>query len=355
MSGTAVASRLEQRVSFRGSICFARPSLATAPTLAVSDTALADELGLLDKASAVVRFERRPVADDIESVAEAIRSSSAVSVVGIGSGALLDLVKLAVHRVESDSEVQLELAFVPCGPEPYRAVAQFAVVDDGAGGRPTVVDERFAKATVFVVADLLERLPATVTAVHSLDTAVHACESLLGALANPASQALASSALEIVTRERADDPDARPRLVVASFIATEAFMATRLGLAHALASPLGTECGITHDTINGILAEPLIELWGAEAVDLEPVARACRVEASPEAIGAVFARLRDDADLPATLAGLGIAWTQVEAVLPKAAASSGIAVLPRPLAEGGLDAFARRAWNASRETEDSHA
>jgi alcohol dehydrogenase class IV len=330
---TASSPHLVQRVSFRGAVSFEPPDLASAPTFVVVDAAVHDAasgLGLLDDAAAVVRLDTRPDENDVGSLAASAVAAGAARIAGIGSGALIDAVKRA-----SIVNVELGLVLVPCGPEPYRAVARFAVVDDGHGERPTVVEERFAAGDVHVLADLLETRPADAVALHALDTAVQAAESLLSALANPYSQALARHVLAAVAAARrgGDTPETRVRLVVASFLAAEAFGSTRLGIAHAIASPLGTACAITHDSINGVIGRPMLDLWAPEAAAFD------------ELCTSLFDELRGAAGLPPTVRELGIGWERVESILLRAARSSGMAFLPGPLPAGGVEAFARCVWD----------
>lgn len=349
-----MTAAFEHHVSFKGSISYGHLRPSTRRTLAVDDSGLLDDdaLDLLGDATDVVRVDRRPDTLLVDELACAARDARAERLVAVGSGALIDAVKLVVRRSEQESARELEPVFVPCGAEPYRAVARFAVVDDAEGQRPTFVDDRFALAEVCVVPALLERLPDHVVAVHALDTAVHAIESLLSTLTNPLSRVLAMSALRTIFVEA---PPVRSRLVTASFLATEAFASTRLGIAHAIASPLGTDLGVTHDTINGVLGQPVIEFWGAAARGFADIAAACGVAATASDVGAALGGLRVAAGLPESLDELGIAWDRVEAILPRAAKSSGIAVLPSPLPEGGLEAFARSAWRGRIDEEVANA
>lgn len=344
-------------VTFRGTIGTAwRP--ANGPRLIVADEHLTQPLRqerLTDDADEVIFRLQRPDQAFVDELTEAIRKSQIGEVVAVGSGALIDAAKVA-HRAAASADTRtLDLLFVPCGPEPYRAVTAFAVVDDTNGQRPTEFDPGFAAAEVLLVEALLATVPPADLAVHALDTAVHAIESLFSRQANPLARALAMSALRAIrdelTAAAAPSARSRTRLAIASFLAAEAFATTRLGIAHALASPLGAELGITHDTINGILGEPMIELWGADAPGFTDVAAACDVAPNVPDVLSVLAQMRELAHLPASLAGLGISWTSIEAVLPKAAKSSGMSVLARQPDATTLERFAQRAWRNAVDQE----
>lgn len=345
---------LEHHVNFKGSIVYGRPLPSTRRTLAVDDSGLLDEhfLAGAPLIADVVRVERRPDASLVDSLVSRVHAEQAERLIAIGSGALIDAVKLVLQRAESTSERELELVFVPCGAEPYRAVVRFSVVDDERGERPTVLDERFARAEVCIAPSLLDRVPDETIATSVLDSAVHAIESLLSSHSNPLSSALATSALRtFFVGERSD----RERLITGSFLAAEAFASTKLGLAHAIASPLGTDLGITHDTINGVLGQTVIEYWDGAVPGFAGIAEACGVSPTAGGLSAAMGEWRIAAELPDSLDELGIGWERVEAILPRAARSSGIALLPRPLPDGGLEAFARRAWQGRIEQEVAHA
>ena len=321
-----------------GSIAFAAQARELLPegcaTLAGADVA--------EPVSAHLVVAGRPDRAVVAALAAHVRATDATCVVAAGSGAVLDAGKLAAL------ETGAGLVLVPCGDEPWRAFAPFSVVDDGAE-RPTVRDDAFATARVIVADDALAAVEDRVIAVSAVDSAVHAIESLLSGRGQPYSDALAVAALGIVADELAGDAltvTGRARVVVASGLAVEAFMATNLGLAHAVASPLGTALGVTHDTINGVLGRTAVAFAdGAPAIGA--VAAALRVPPRVDAVVGALDRLLDRAGLPRTLRGLGIGWPSVEGVLPAAERSSGV----KAAAPGTVRAFARAAWDGG-ETDD---
>jgi alcohol dehydrogenase len=309
--------------------------------------------GLIADDIPVVAVEGRP---DRTFVDHAVAvGAEAMCIAAVGSGALIDAAKLVALRLELRRRQPVPLTFVPCGSEPYRAFARFAVVDEN-GERPTVVDDRFGRARVVLVPELLAAQGERAVAVHALDTAVHAIESLLSTRAHPYARLLAASALRTVGEEVGRPEEqlelAATRLVTAAAAAVEAFGTTRLGLAHALASPLGTRLGVAHDTINGVLGEQVIGFWGDRVAGFRDIAAALGVAPSQPAVEEALARIRRRAGLPSSLAGLGIAWDDVRSVLPTTGRSSGIGVLPAPVDSSGIESFALRAWAGDDATEE---
>lgn len=339
--------RPRHRASLGGSIAYCWPEATGEPALVLDDTALLRDddvarlgLDLIDH----VTISGRPSRITVESVAAQMADVGGGRLVAVGSGALLDAAKLAFQRL-GEAGVAAELVMLPCGAEPYRAVAQFAVVDAPDGSRPTVVDRRFASCDVIVLDDLLDRLPQPIIALAAADTAVHAIESLLSSAATPYSRMLASASLRSVcqTLEPAS-------VVTASFVAVEAFASTGLGLAHAVASPLGTELGLCHDAINAVLGDALVDYWSGRTPSFALVAEACNA-LSFDDVRTSLAQLRNAAALPSSLSEFGIGWERVARVLPRAARSSGMTVLPQPVSSVALEAFAARGWKGATTKE----
>jgi alcohol dehydrogenase class IV len=342
----------EHRIGFSGTVGFAE---SVDPLLVSGAFVLAGSPAWTlpsDGEAVGLVVDRRPDRTLVDEAAAAVRERAPAAVVGIGDGALLDATKLAAHLGGHTGPIVL----VPCGAEPWRAFAPFAVVDDGAA-RPTVGDTTGGRAHVGIVDALLLELDARTVAVAAIDTAVHAVESLLSLRREPYAEVLAITALQLVAagfedaQSPAADPDAclraRVRLVIAAGLAVEAFMTTNLGLAHAIASPLGTELGVTHDTLNGILGACAVDFWSASP-GVALAAHGLGVAPRAGDVVAELERYLARAELPPTLRALGVPWESIEAVLPAAHRSSALKGR-EDLTEGVLRAFARTAWAGDEE------
>lgn len=333
---------VEHRIGFSGTVAF----VAGLDAVVGPRDLVVMSLGVpLDDAAGAVQFavDGRPERALVNEIAAAVRGTSPASVVGIGDGAVLDAAKLAAYEAGHDGPIVL----APGGGEPWRAFAPFAVVDDGRA-RPTVGDATGGRARVVIVDELLDGLDESRVAIAAIDTAVHAIESLLSPRREPYSEALAMAALRFVADAFADpgslaETAARVRAVVAAGLAVESFMSSALGLAHAIASPLGTELGVEHDALNGILGPPTVAFW-AESHALPLVASSLGVEPDATEIVALLERYLDRARLPRTLGELGVPWQAVEAVLPAALGSSGLVAIRDEVDDHVLRSFARGAW-----------
>lgn len=318
----------------------------------VSDAEIARRLAA--SAAAHLAIEGRPDAAMLRTTLDAIRIAGANRVIGVGDGSLLDLVKIAAADASRLGAPECRALLVPTGREAYRSVTPFAVLDTD-GQRPTRVEASFASGQVFILEELLSATDPEVAAMTRADIAVIAIESLLSLRSTPLSAELAAAVLAGAASSPSSasnpgEPTGRlaGRVIAASILAAEAMMMTRLGLSHAVASPLGTVSGQTHDAFNAILGPHAVRALGRSA-GLTRAAQALAVEDHPDSVARALDLARIDAGLPASLRELGVTWAQVSTVLPLAATSSGIPALPRQVDAADIRSFARAAWEGSPE------
>lgn len=342
-------------------------AVADRAVIIASRSALAGALArdASSRATTVLTVDDRPDWATVEELVARLGESPSNQIVGIGDGSVLDAAKLAAFTIGSEPGAAYpKVALAPTGREPYRAVAAFAVVDRD-GERPTTVDPAIASADVFLVDELSDAVETRTVALVAADLAVMAVESLLSRRSSGLPRSLATAALDAVASwlestapddadgdapdrrwdGRPASPASRTNLIVGSFLATEAMMATRLGLAHAIASPLGTSTGMTHDAINAILGPYVIKKWRDEPAAMAAIARGLRLPPEAGHVLAALNNLRTRAGLPGSLRELGVAWSAVEQALPTSAKSSGLPNLPVQLGPGDLEAFAKAAWS----------
>ncbi|MFY1635689.1 hypothetical protein ACN27F_20855 [Solwaraspora sp. WMMB335] len=336
------------RVSFRGEILTAGPDYCPAD-LVVADLDVTDlddahpgggagrAAGAPDPGAvrAVVPVAQPPRSADADAVVEAVRRHRPERLVAVGDGGTLDVAKHAWNLLAAGQRPPLVL--VPAGAEPWRAFAPFSSLYEPDGQR---VSRRYEDLTGQQVrldsAALAARQPG-VRHLHRADTAVHAVEVLTGRRAGPWGRALAAGALAAL----ADDQPIAD--LVAAGLATEAFAAAGLGLAHALASPLGALARRRHDLPNVLLAPAVAEFWGTR-VDWTPVAAAVNCHADAGSVARWLRELRDRADVPATLTAAGFDRALLADVVPQAMRSSGMPWLPEPVDATTLTDLLDRAW-----------
>jgi alcohol dehydrogenase len=291
-----------------------------------------------------------------ETVAEA-KAAAADSIVGIGGGSSLDTAK-AVAALATNAGSALEyvgLHKIRNRPLPMIAIPTTA----GTGSEVTLwsvfTDEtRAVKAAIGSVLiypavalcdpDLTLGLPPNVTAATGMDALAHAVECYTNNNCQPISGALALRAMELIGRYlrsavlNGGNRQARYGMMLASTMAGIAMNPTRLGLAHALAMPLGSwDLRVPHGVVLAITLPNVMEFnYRAEPDRFVDVARALgeavdglpRRAAAARSVSAVR-ELAADIGIPKGLAEFGVSAKHVRPVVDEAMKSGNVPVNPR--------------------------
>ena len=291
-----------------------------------------------------------------ETVAEA-KAAGADSIVGIGGGSSLDTAK-AVAALATNAGSALEyvgLHKIRNRPLPMIAIPTTA----GTGSEVTLwsvfTDEtRAVKAAIGSILiypavalcdpDLTLGLPPNVTAAPGMDALAHAIECYTNNNCQPISGALALRAMELIGRYlrsavlNGGNRQARYGMMLASTMAGIAMNPTRLGLAHALAMPLGSwDLRVPHGVVLAITLPNVMEFnYRAEPDRFVDVARALgeavdglpRRAAAARAVSAVR-ELAADIGIPKGLGEFGVSAKHVRPVVDEAMKSGNVPVNPR--------------------------
>ena len=168
--------------------------------------------------------------------------------------------------------------------------------------------------------ELMVGKPPALTASTGMDALTHAVESYVTLNANPATDALAMQAIELVGKHLAravaygEDIEAREGMAYASLLAGMAFNNSGLGYVHAMAHQLGGLLDMPHGVANAILL-PHVERWNL-MVNPEKFAKIAvalganidgmgKMEAAEAAITTIE-RLSRDIGIPSGLASMGV-------------------------------------------------
>lgn len=220
--------------------------------------------------------ESDPSTDLVDSLAVLLRERGHDSVIGLGGGSAMDAAKAAAaaatanipvtelvgpDRVQQDP---LPIVAVPTTAGPGSEVTRFAVLSDkSAGAKVSIASMKIMPKYALLEPELTLGLPAGLTAGTGLDALGHAVESYGSVWNNPVSEGMAIHAISLIgqhLRTATLDPSnviGRAGMLAASCIAELAANATRLGLAHALAVPLGATHGVPHGLAVGMMLPPM--------------------------------------------------------------------------------------------------
>ncbi|SKA37399.1 iron-containing alcohol dehydrogenase [Consotaella salsifontis] len=270
----------------------------------------------------------------------ALDSAKAIAAMATNGGSILDYVGL--NKLPADP---LPSICVPTTSGTGSEVSIWSVLtDDDTGMKVSAGGQRFMATVALCDPDLTLTLPPAVTAATGMDALAHASECYVNRACQPVSGALALQSIAFAGRSLRKavhdgaDRAARCDMMLASVLAGIAMNPTRLGLAHALAMPLGSwNLKIPHGTIIA-LTLPSVMAFNVEAAPE-------RYAAVAQALGAdtrgmppleaarlsveMVARLKDDLGLPRGLGECGMNEDWVERIVAEAMKSGNVAVNPR--------------------------
>lgn len=338
--------------------------------------------GIMDRVSAILREASvdftvcdrvKPDSGSrlIDETAAELKSSGADVVVGIGGGSSLDTAK-AVAALATNAGSALDYAGlnkVRNRPLPMIAVP----TTSGTGSEVTLWsvftdDTRAVKVAIGGVLiypsvalcdpELTLGLPAALTAATGMDALAHAIECYTNNNCQPISGALAIEAIRLIGQNlrsavlNGRDSRSRYGMMLASTMAGIAMNPTRLGLAHALAMPLGSwDLRVPHGVVLAVTLPYVMEFnYVAEPERFVDVARALgesvdglpRLAAAARAVGAVRDLARD-VGIPHGLSEFGVREDHVALIIEEAMKSGNVPANPRRTSAEDLTRILRQA------------
>ncbi|WP_067925160.1 iron-containing alcohol dehydrogenase [Alicyclobacillus shizuokensis] len=291
-------------------------------------------------------------------------------VVGVGGGSSLDTAKAIGLMMKNEGNIR---DYVGINKVPHKGAPVIAVpTTAGTGSEITiwsVLSDRSRQVKVSVGSyfncpdlalcdpDLTLTLPPEVTAATGMDALTHALESYVNKTTQPISESMSIRAMRLIATSlrqavwQGDNREARYNMLLASLMAAMAFNPTRLGLAHALAMPLGARYHIPHGVVNAILLPEVmqfnvvsnVEKFGdiAEIFGCSRRGRTRR-ELAEEAVS-VVRKLKEDIGITATLSDFGIKEAALPSVAAEALESGNVPVNPRRTTAEDLISICRMA------------
>ncbi|TBL79458.1 iron-containing alcohol dehydrogenase [Paenibacillus thalictri] len=316
---------------------------------------------------------------DIEGVMRGTllaKSESCDCIVGVGGGSALDTAKAIGLMMANEGHIRdyVGINIVPKKGAPVIALPTTA----GTGSELTiwsVLSDKQAKVKLSVGSpyncpdlaicdpELTLSLPAHVTAATGMDALTHALESFVNKATQPISEGMSLQAMKLIARSlrtavfQGENLEARYDMLMASLIAAMAFNPTRLGLAHALAIPLGAHFKIPHGTVNAILLPEVMEfnLRGNLSKFKEiaqifgmPVDGRSPTDAAEQAVVAVR-RLKQDVGITQTLSDYGVTEADLGYIAEEAMTSGNVPVNPVQPTPHDLQQICRAAMRLRKE------
>lgn len=337
--------------------------------------------GLVDKVTAVLeeRDIEFSVYDDVTADSgstliargvEELKASGADVVVGIGGGSALDTAKaiaalvnnpgspldyVGLHKVRQRG---LPTIALPTTAGTGSEVSLWSVFTDDTRQLKVAIGGVHLYPTVALCdPELTMDLPPSLTAATGMDALAHAIECYTNNACQPISAALALEAIGLIGAHlrgaalNGRDRESRYALMLASTMAGMAMNPTRLGLAHALAMPLGSwDLKIPHSVAIAVTL-PLVMEFNCMAAPrrFAAVARALGEPVDDDALDAAsraapaVARLAAAINIPKRLSAYGLEERHVQPVVDEAMKSGNVLVNPRRTSPEEMAALLRRA------------
>jgi alcohol dehydrogenase class IV len=294
----------------------------------------------------------------IESVdlgVDLAKSESCDLVVGVGGGSALDTAKAIGIMLKHPGEIRdyVGMDLVPGPGAPVIAVpttsgtgselTRFSVLSDKKANAKLSVGSMFVCPSLALCdPELTLSLPPHLTAATGMDALTHALESYVNKVTQPISEALSMQSMALIAKSlrlavvQGENLEARHDMLLASSIAAMAFNTTRLGLAHALAIPLGAHFKIPHGVVNAILLPEVMQfnLRGNQEKFIEiakifgeKVDGLSDREAAESAVKAIR-QLNKDVGITQTLSDYGLEEEHLDFIAEEAMLSGNVAVNP---------------------------
>jgi alcohol dehydrogenase class IV len=307
-----------------------------------------------------------PECSHVEEGLEVLRNNGCDLVVGVGGGSPIDTAKavalLATNpgrvqdlvRPELTTQAALPIMAVPTTAGTGTEVSQYAVVTDVERAVKLVVISPFVIPQVALVDPLLTTgMSQTLTAATGLDALTHAIEAYVSAKAQPMSDAMSLSAIELLGKylfQAWKDPldlEARTWTMLGALHAGLAFSNSSTALVHGMTRAMGAAFHISHGVANAMLLADVMEF--SLAGDPERYARIARalgadttglrpLEAAREGL-ALVRKMVHDMEVP-KLSSLGVSEEElgrVAATMAKETILSGLHALnPRVATEAEI-------------------
>lgn len=258
---------------------------------------------------------REPDTDSVEACHAVFVASDPDMIIAVGGGSTMDTAKVARILLSNpggaaevagfDRHFHPHASLLVCIPTTAGTASE--VSDMAVIARPGLdIKLRYRSANItagFALLDpeLLLTLPAAVTASAGFDAATHALESYVSRSASVVTDVLALDALNRlvewlpVAYAEPDNLTARGHCLVASMLGGFVCNSTQLGLAHAIAAPLGAMHHVVHGVANAIALPAVTAFNERELGDKAGPLAECFGSATPaEGVAAFRAHLNLD-------------------------------------------------------------
>lgn len=267
---------------------------------------------------------------------KAYKAAAPDLLIAIGGGSVIDAAKGVLYTLHQAGELAEKPKFVaiPTTSGTGSEVTAFSVIKSGTE-KWALVDDFMLPDLAILAPELVASVPAAITADTGMDVLCHALEAYVSNQASDFSDALAEKTVQLVFAHLPDchrngqDLVAREKMHNASCIAGMAFTNASLGITHSLAHALGGGFRVPHGRANALLMSQVVafnadyhgQCNNAAACKYARLAKLLGLPASDTREGVMSLLvaidvLREQLDIPASIAATGVERQAFEAALP---------------------------------------
>ena len=219
-----------------------------------------------------------PVVEFVEEGLEMYREEGCDFVLAVGGGSPIDTAKaIAVMTTNEGSisdykgignipEKGAPLVAVPTTAGTGSEATVYTIITDAATDVKMLIGSPFVMPDMAIVDPLLTvSSPPGVTAATGIDALVHAIEAYVSVKAQPMSDILALSAIELISGNlrqawaNGEDMDAREKTMLGALQAGIAFSNSSVALVHGMSRPIGAYFHLAHGVSNAALLVVVME------------------------------------------------------------------------------------------------
>lgn len=270
-----------------------------------------------------------PTVKNVENGLAKLKEVNADFVVSLGGGSPHDCAKgialLATNggKIEDyeglnkSEKPQLPLIAVNTTAGTASEMTRFTIItDEDRHVKMAIVDDHVTPFLSVNDSELMEGMPASLTAATGMDALTHAIEAYVSTAATPITDAVAVKAIELIAKYlpiavvEPKNKEARLQMAYAQFMAGMAFNNASLGYVHAMAHQLGGFYNLPHGVCNALLL-PHVQKFNYESakVRLDEVGEIMAANnADFKGLDVITAikKLADTVNIPKSLAELGV-------------------------------------------------
>lgn len=270
-----------------------------------------------------------PTVGNVNAGLEQLNKAQADFIISLGGGSVHDCAKgIALvasnggkiedyEGLNQSKKPQMTLIAINTTAGTASEMTRFTIItDESRHVKMAIVDSNVTPFLSINDSELMEGMPAGLTAATGMDALTHAVEAYVSTIASPITDACALKAIALVARylptavREPNHKEAREQMAYAQFLAGMAFNNASLGYVHAMAHQLGGFYDLPHGVCNALLL-PHVEAFNMSVAserlnEVGQVLGANNSDLKDLDVIAAIKKLADIVGIPKSLEELGV-------------------------------------------------